>query len=60
MKQIRLLNLKSEKIMGWIVGIALIVLVFFSSSIIERHLKDIKKQNNELIKLLKEKNSEKS
>ncbi|MFG3613168.1 hypothetical protein M2M59_11870 [Rummeliibacillus sp. G93] len=46
--------------MDWIVGIALIVLVFFSSSIIERHLKDIKKQNNELIKLLKEKNSEKS
>ncbi|MFC9601054.1 hypothetical protein ACFTQL_24965 [Peribacillus butanolivorans] len=34
------------------VGIALILIVFFSSSIIENRLKNIEKQNNRVIEIL--------
>lgn len=34
------------------VGIALILIVFFSSSIIEKRLKNIEKQNNRVIEIL--------
>ncbi|MGG6445274.1 hypothetical protein [Pseudobacillus badius] len=40
--------------MGTIVGIALILIVFFASSLIEKHLKAIKDQNDTMIKLLAE------
>ncbi|CAK6478127.1 hypothetical protein ACPOM7_24075 [Peribacillus castrilensis] len=36
------------------VGIALILIVFFSSSIIEKRLKNIEKQNNRVIEILEE------
>ncbi|MFD4820562.1 hypothetical protein [Peribacillus butanolivorans] len=36
------------------VGIALILIVFFSSSIIEKRLKIIEKQNNRVIEILEE------
>ncbi|MGG0414286.1 hypothetical protein [Peribacillus simplex] len=36
------------------VGIALILIVFFSSSIIEKRLKNIEKQNNHVIEILEE------
>ncbi|USK74281.1 hypothetical protein [Peribacillus frigoritolerans] len=36
------------------VGIALILIVFFSSSIIEKRLKKIEKQNNRVIEILEE------
>ncbi|MED4690692.1 hypothetical protein [Peribacillus frigoritolerans] len=36
------------------VGIALILIVFFSSSIIEKRLKNIEKQNNRVIEVLEE------
>jgi len=40
--------------MELIVGIALILIVFFSSSIIEKRLKNIEKQNNRVIEILEE------
>lgn len=40
--------------MELIVGIALIIIIFFSSSIIEKILKDIKKQNATIIEILRE------
>ncbi|WP_170138839.1 hypothetical protein [Oceanobacillus chungangensis] len=36
------------------IGIAIILIVFFSSSIIEKRLKSIENQNNRLIKVLEE------
>ncbi|MEV5037029.1 hypothetical protein MRBLBA21_001851 [Peribacillus frigoritolerans] len=36
------------------VGIALILIIFFSSSIIEKRLKNIEKQNNSVIEILEE------
>ncbi|MFE4075661.1 hypothetical protein [Peribacillus sp. YIM B13477] len=36
------------------VGIALILIIFLSSSIIEKRLKNIEKQNNRVIEILKE------
>ncbi|WP_185152270.1 hypothetical protein [Peribacillus simplex] len=36
------------------VGIALILIVFFSSSIIKKRLKNIEKQNNRVIEILEE------
>ncbi|MFE0506750.1 hypothetical protein ACWF7H_16985 [Peribacillus butanolivorans] len=36
------------------VGIAIILIVFFSSSIIEKRLKNIEKQNNRVIEILEE------
>ncbi|MFJ5752047.1 hypothetical protein ACIP97_26335 [Peribacillus frigoritolerans] len=36
------------------IGIALILIVFFSSSIIEKRLKNIEKQNNRVIEILEE------
>ncbi|EPZ39302.1 MULTISPECIES: hypothetical protein [Anoxybacillus] len=40
--------------MDWIVGIALIIIIFFSTSTIEKTLKTIKRQNDTIIELLKE------
>ncbi|USL11068.1 hypothetical protein [Bacillus bombysepticus] len=40
--------------MEFFVGIALILIVFFSSSIIEKRLKNIEKQNNRVIEILEE------
>ncbi|MBO2534852.1 MULTISPECIES: hypothetical protein [Rummeliibacillus] len=40
--------------MELIVGITLIIIVFLSSSIIEKNLKDVKKQNETIIEILKE------
>ncbi|MFS0599512.1 hypothetical protein AB1L16_22685 [Peribacillus frigoritolerans] len=36
------------------IGIALILIVFFSSSIFEKRLKNIEKQNNRVIEILEE------
>ncbi|MBR8644217.1 hypothetical protein KEH51_05005 [[Brevibacterium] frigoritolerans] len=40
--------------MDILVGIALILIVFFSSNIIEKRLKNIEKQNNRVIEILEE------
>ncbi|MGE6614144.1 hypothetical protein ACQKFG_27350 [Peribacillus sp. NPDC076916] len=40
--------------MDILVGIALILVVFFSSNIIEKRLKNIEKQNNRGIEILEE------
>lgn len=40
--------------MELIIGIAIVLIVFFSSSIIEKRLKTIEKQNNRVIELLEE------
>ncbi|GAQ19773.1 hypothetical protein OPHB3_3757 [Oceanobacillus picturae] len=40
--------------MGSIIGIAIVLIVFFSSSIIEKRLKSIEKQNNRVIEILEE------
>jgi len=40
--------------MDVIIGIAIIFIVFFSSSIIEKRLKSIEKQNNRVIEILEE------
>ncbi|MFJ7667477.1 hypothetical protein ACIQXI_10225 [Lysinibacillus sp. NPDC097195] len=40
--------------MDIIIGIALIILIFFSSSIIEKRLKNIEKQNSRVIDILEE------
>ena len=40
--------------MDLIIGIAIVLIVFFSSSIIEKRLKSIQKQNNRIIEILKE------
>jgi len=40
--------------MDIIIGIALIVLIFFSSNIVEKRLKNIEKQNNRVIDILEE------
>jgi hypothetical protein len=40
--------------MDSIVGIAIILIVFFSSSIIEKRLKSIENQNNRVIEILEE------
>ncbi len=40
--------------MDLLVGIAIVLIVFFSSSIMEKRLKSIEKQNNRVIKILEE------
>ncbi|MFJ7466908.1 hypothetical protein [Peribacillus frigoritolerans] len=40
--------------MDILIGIALILIVFFSSNIIEKRLKNIEKQNNRVIEILEE------
>ncbi len=40
--------------MNSLIGIAIILIVFFSSSIIEKRLKNIEKQNEAVIKVLEE------
>jgi len=40
--------------MDLLVGIAIVLIVFFSSSIIERKLKSIERQNNRIIEILEE------
>jgi len=40
--------------MDLIIGIAIVLIVFFSSSIIEKRLKSIEKQNNRVIEILEE------
>ena len=40
--------------MDLIIGIAIVLIVFFSSSIIEKRLKSIQKQNNRIIEILEE------
>ncbi|MFZ4201594.1 hypothetical protein [Lysinibacillus sp. NPDC056220] len=40
--------------MDLIVGIAIVLIVFFSSSLIEKRLKTIEKQNNRVIEILEE------
>ncbi|MEF7494540.1 hypothetical protein V4V34_08130 [Lysinibacillus sphaericus] len=40
--------------MDLIVGIAIVLIVFFSSSLIEKRLKSIEKQNNHVIEILEE------
>ena len=40
--------------MDLLMGIAIVLIVFFSSSIIERKLKSIERQNNRIIEILEE------
>ncbi|MEY8733044.1 hypothetical protein AB9M92_12490 [Peribacillus frigoritolerans] len=40
--------------MDILAGVALILIVFFSSNIIEKRLKNIEKQNNRVIEILEE------
>lgn len=40
--------------MDLLIGIAIVLIVFFSSSIIERKLKSIERQNNPIIEILEE------
>ena len=40
--------------MDLIIGIAIVLIVFFSSSIIEKRLKSIEEQNNRVIEILEE------
>ncbi|WP_175423010.1 MULTISPECIES: hypothetical protein [Lysinibacillus] len=40
--------------MNLLVGIAIVLIVFFSSSIIEKRLKSIEQQNNRVIEILEE------
>jgi hypothetical protein len=40
--------------MDLIIGIAIVLIVFFSSSIIKKRLKSIEKQNNRVIEILEE------
>ena len=40
--------------MGIFVGIAVVLIVFFSSSIVEKRLKTIEEQNMDIVKLLEE------
>lgn len=40
--------------MDLLIGIAIVLIVFFSSSIIERKLKSIERQNNRIIEKLEE------
>ncbi|MBS3679869.1 hypothetical protein KGF86_06570 [Ornithinibacillus massiliensis] len=40
--------------MELIIGIAIVLIIFFSSSIMEKRLKTIEKQNNRVIELLEE------
>ncbi|WP_199768307.1 hypothetical protein [Lysinibacillus sp. YS11] len=40
--------------MDLLIGIAIVLIVFFSSSIIERKLKSIERQNNRIIEILAE------
>ncbi|QSB09213.1 hypothetical protein MHB65_10870 [Lysinibacillus sp. FSL K6-0075] len=40
--------------MDLLIGIAIVLIVFFSSSIIEKRLKSIEKQNNRIIEILEE------
>ncbi|MFY0521227.1 hypothetical protein ACOMCU_25880 [Lysinibacillus sp. UGB7] len=40
--------------MDLIIGIAIVLIVFFSSSIIEKRLKSIEKQNDRVIEILEE------
>ncbi|MGY4795531.1 hypothetical protein MHB40_10735 [Lysinibacillus sp. FSL K6-0057] len=40
--------------MDLLIGIAIVLIVFFSSGIIEKRLKSIEKQNNRIIEILEE------
>ncbi|WP_016994530.1 hypothetical protein [Lysinibacillus boronitolerans] len=40
--------------MDLLIGIAIVLIVFFSSNIIERKLKSIERQNNRIIEILEE------
>jgi hypothetical protein len=40
--------------MDLIIGIAIVLIMFFSSSIIEKRLKSIEKQNNRVIEILED------
>jgi len=40
--------------MDLLIGIAIVLIVFFSSSIIERKLKSIERQNNRIVEILEE------
>lgn len=40
--------------MDLLIGIAIVLIVFFSSSILERKLKSIERQNNHIIEILEE------
>ncbi len=40
--------------MDLLIGIAIVLIVFFSSSIIERKLKSIERQDNRIIEILEE------
>ncbi|CAM3630010.1 hypothetical protein [Mesobacillus zeae] len=42
--------------MDWLVGAAIVLMIFFSISMIEKTLKSIKEQNDTIIELLKELN----
>ncbi|CAM4383715.1 hypothetical protein [Bacillus manliponensis] len=46
--------------MDLFIGIALVLIIFFSTHMIEKHLKSIKEQNDTIIKLLTEINKKKS
>ncbi|MBX8943101.1 MULTISPECIES: hypothetical protein [Lysinibacillus] len=40
--------------MDLLIGIAIVLIVFFSSSIIEKKLKSIERQNNRIIEIIEE------
>ncbi|MBM7095101.1 hypothetical protein JSY36_04955 [Bacillus sp. H-16] len=40
--------------MGWFAGIAVVLIVFFSSTIVEKRLKKIEEQNDRAIEILEE------
>lgn len=46
--------------MGLVIGIAIVLIVFFSSNTIEKSLKSIETQNDRVIELLKEIRDKKS
>ncbi|WP_281170468.1 hypothetical protein [Alteribacter aurantiacus] len=43
----------------WIIGTAIVLIIFFSSSIIERRLKNIEAQNERMITILEEMKNQK-
>lgn len=45
--------------MGIFVGIAVVLIVFFSTSVMEKRLKSIENQNKDIVELLKEIKNEK-
>ena len=47
---------KGDICMDWLVGAAIVIIIFISSSTIEKTLKAIKNQNDTIIELLRENN----